>query len=102
MKKSLTLTIALLLTGCGLAGKQQDEAQVLHYRCGTLPLTVTLTQQQAQLVMNGQSRTLRQEASAPGASYSGDTWRLRTEGDSATIERNQRVIVNDCQREGMR
>ena len=54
-------------------GKQQDEAQVLHYRCGTLPLTVTLTQQQAQLVMNGQSLTLRQEASASGASYSDDT-----------------------------
>lgn len=102
MKKSLTLIITLLLTGCGLGGKPQNEAQVLHYRCGTLPLTVTLTPQQAHLVMDGQPLTLQQEESAVGTSYSDGTYRLRTQGEGATIERSQRVIVNDCQREDAR
>ena len=42
MKQGLIFAAALLLSGCGLMHKQAEAPQTLHYRCGTLPLTVTL------------------------------------------------------------
>lgn len=99
MRNTLILLPALLLTGCGLFGKPQPETQTLHYLCGTLPLTVTLAQQQARFIMDGQPLTLTEQQTASGVRYSDGTYSFWSQGDSAFIERNQRIIVNDCQRQ---
>ncbi|GLR09423.1 hypothetical protein COO59_04370 [Mixta theicola] len=97
MRKNLTLLPILLLAGCGLFGKRQQDEQTLHYLCGTLPLTVKIAQQQAHLIMDGQPLMLTEQVSASGVRYSDGTYSFWSRGDSAFIERNQRVIVNDCQ-----
>ena len=102
MRKHLILFPVLLLSGCSLFGKSQQQEQTLHYQCGTLPLTVKIAQQQAHFVMDGQPLSLTQEASASGARYSDGTYRFWSKGDSAFIERNQRIIVNDCQLQAAR
>ena len=97
MRKTLTLTVVLLLSGCGLFGKARSESQTWHYLCGSWPLTVKIEQQQAHLIMDGQPLTLNEAVSASGTRYSDGTYSFWTKGDSAFIERNQRIIVNDCQ-----
>jgi membrane-bound inhibitor of C-type lysozyme len=99
MRKTLTLTFVLLLTGCGQFGERQPDVQTLHYLCGTLPLTVKIEQQQAHFIMDGRALTLKETESASGARYSDGTYAFWSKGDSAFIERNQRIIVNDCQRQ---
>ena len=99
MRKCLIL-IPLLLTGCGSGDQQQ--VQELHYLCGTLPLTVKIARQQAHLIMDGQPLTLKQEATASGTRYSNGTYSFWTQGDGAFIARNERIIVNDCQRQMLR
>ena len=97
MRKYLILLPLALLSGCGLFGQRQPETQTLHYLCGTLPLTVKIAGQQARFIMDGQPLTLTEQPSASGARYSDGTYVFWSKGDSAFIERNQRIIVNDCQ-----
>lgn len=97
MRNYLLLLPIVLLSGCSLFGQSQQEAQTLHYLCGTLPLTVKITPQQARLIMDGQPLTLTEQESASGVRYSDGTYTFWSKGDSAFIERNQRIIVNDCQ-----
>ncbi|MGD8106147.1 MliC family protein [Pantoea sp. FN0302] len=97
MHKYLILIPIMLLSGCGLFGKHQPQEQTLHYLCGTLPLTVKIAQQQAHFIMDGQPLTLTEQQSASGVIYSDGTYRFWSKGNSAFIERNQRIIVNDCQ-----
>lgn len=102
MRKNLMLLPVFLLAGCGLFGKRPQETQTLHYLCGTLPLTVKITGQQAHFIMDGQPLNLKQQVSASGTRYSDGTYSFWSKGDSAFIERNQRIIVNDCQLQAAR
>ena len=98
MLKGLTVAAALLLSGCSLMHKQPPAPQTLHYRCGTLPLTVTLdeAQQQVSFIMDGKPLTLTQTIAASGTRYSDDNYVFWSKGDGAFIERNKKVVVNDC------
>lgn len=102
MRKILSLLPVLWLSGCGLFGQQPQEQQTLHYLCGTLPLTVKITAHQAHFIMDGQPLTLDEEEAASGARYGNGVYRFWSKGDSAFIERNQRIIVNDCQLQSAR
>ena len=99
MLKGLTVATALLLSGCSLMHKEPPSPQTLHYRCGTLPLTVTLdnAQQQVSFIMDGKPLTLKQTVSASGARYSDDHYVFWSKGNSAFVERNDRIIINDCE-----
>ncbi|MGE1561567.1 MliC family protein [Pantoea septica] len=99
MKQGLTLAAALLLSGCGLLHKQAEAPQTLHYRCGTLPLTVTLdnASEQVSFIMDGQPLTLKRAISASGARYSDGKYVFWTKGDTAFIERDDKIVVNDCE-----
>jgi len=99
MLKGLTVAVALLLSGCSLMHKQPPAPQTLHYRCGTLPLTVTLdeAQQQVSFIMDGQPLTLKQTVSASGTRYSDGHYAFWSKGNGAFIERNDKVVVNDCE-----
>ncbi|MBA2816979.1 MliC family protein [Candidatus Pantoea persica] len=99
MKQGLTLAASLLLTGCGLLHKQPEPPQTLHYCCGTLPLTVTLdnASEQVSFIMDGQPLTLKRAVSASGARYSDGKYVLWSKGDTAFIERDDKIVVNDCE-----
>lgn len=99
MLKGLTVAAVLLLSGCSLMHKQPPSPQTLHYRCGTMPLTVTLdeAQQQVSFIMDGQPLTLKQTVSASGVRYSDNTYVFWSKGNGAFIERNDKVVVNDCE-----
>ncbi|MDT0174966.1 MliC family protein [Pantoea sp. RRHST58] len=101
MKQGLMLVATLLLSGCGLLHKQAEGPQTLHYRCGTLPLTVTLdnASEQVSFIMDGQPLTLKRAISASGARYSDsdEKYVFWTKGDTAFIERDDKIVVNDCQ-----
>ncbi|MFS2223100.1 MliC family protein [Pantoea sp. B65] len=101
MKKQLMVATALLtLSGCGLLSHSpQEQSKTLHYLCGTLPLTVRLNNslQQVNLIMDGTPLTLKQQPSASGTRYSDGNYVFWSKGDGAFIERNDKIIVNDCQ-----
>ncbi len=96
MKKILPL--ALLLSGCSLMPPKPAPVQTLHYTCGTMPLTVTLDndKQQVSFIMDGKPLTLTQTLAASGTRYSDDNYVFWSKGDGAFIERNKKVVVNDC------
>lgn len=98
MKQGLIFAAALLLSGCGLMHKQAEAPQTLHYRCGTLPLTVTLdnASEQVSFIMDGQPLTLKRVISASGARYSDGKYVFWSKGETAFIERDDKIVVNDC------
>lgn len=98
MMKKLTVAVALLLSGCGMMHKQTEQPKVLRYTCGTLPLTVTQdnAQQQVSFIMDGEPLTLKQTISASGARYSDGNYVFWSKGNGAFIERNNKIVVNDC------
>lgn len=99
MKKTLTV-VALLLSGCSLhqhtAG---EEVKTLHYLCGTLPLTVQLdnSKEEVSMILDGKQLTLKQQIAASGARYSDGNYVFWSKGNTAFVERNDKVIIDDCQ-----
>ncbi|WP_370640993.1 MULTISPECIES: MliC family protein [unclassified Pantoea] len=93
------LASATLLTGCSLLHKPAPGPQTLRYQCGTLPLTVTQdnARQQVSFILDGKPLTLKESVSASGARYSDGTYVFWSKGDSAFVERNEKIVINDCQ-----
>ncbi|WP_370548574.1 MliC family protein [Edwardsiella tarda] len=96
MRIMMLVGVALLLGGCQLFGV--GAPQTLHYRCGTLPLTVQQdnAQRQVRMVLDGRALTLRQTVSASGVRYSDGQYTFWSKGDGAFVERDGHIIVNDC------
>ncbi|WP_130834950.1 MliC family protein [[Erwinia] mediterraneensis] len=98
MMKVVSLTAVLLLAGCGMMQKPAEQPLTLRYTCGTMPLTVTQdnAQQQVSFIMDGQPLTLKQTRSASGTRYSDGHYVFWSKGNGAFIERNGKIVVNDC------
>lgn len=98
MKKCLVAGV-ILLSGCSYFQPHEQSAEVLHYQCGTMPLTVTLdnAKEEVGFIIDGKSVTLKEQVSGSGARYADDTYTFWSKGDTAFIERNDKVIVDDCQ-----
>ncbi|KFK94722.1 MULTISPECIES: MliC family protein [unclassified Serratia (in: enterobacteria)] len=98
MKKTLIAAVVLLLAGCNSYHALQKKNQTLHYQCGTTPLTVALNAEEntASFLMDGERLKLKQVQAASGAQYSDDKYRFLTKGSNAVLERNGKVIMNDC------
>ncbi|KAA9002041.1 lysozyme inhibitor [Affinibrenneria salicis] len=99
MKCVLVATAAMLLSGCTLWQNYfGPTAQRLHYQCGGLPLTVVQDRQQRHidLILDGEQHRLLAEAAQPGRLFGDERYRFRMVGDSATLQRDGRVIVRDC------
>jgi membrane-bound inhibitor of C-type lysozyme len=100
MKKVIILLGSLvMLSGCGMLHKQEQAPQTLRYQCGTLPLTVTLDnpKQQVSFILDGKPLTLTQTVSASGARYSDGTYVFWSKGNGAFVERNDKIVINDCE-----
>lgn len=100
MKKWCFAGALVALSGCSYFHSGPENAtQTLHYTCGTLPLTVKLDnrQQQVSLIMDGKPLVLKQQIAASGTRYSDGQYTFWSKGNGAFIERNDRIIVDDCQ-----
>lgn len=88
----------LALSGCHLLRGSDDSTKTLRYQCGTMPLTVNVDNAKSEVsfIMDGTPLTLPQTVSASGARYSNGTYTFWSKGNSAFIERNDKVIVSDC------
>ncbi|MEY4474471.1 MAG: hypothetical protein RL248_238 [Pseudomonadota bacterium] len=91
----LATTAVLMLAGCNSV---QSKNETLRYQCGTTKLTVTLDNRQDKVsfIMNGEQLTLPQVRAASGAKYSDGHYTFWSKGNSAFIERNEKIIINDC------
>ncbi|OSN04386.1 lysozyme inhibitor [Lonsdalea britannica] len=91
-------TALVLLSGCSQFRHAQDN--VMHYQCGTMPLTVTQTQQQGHeqvaFLLDGERLRLSEIADSAGARYSDDNYTFERTGNRAAIQRNGKLIVDDC------
>ncbi|SQJ20279.1 Membrane-bound lysozyme inhibitor of C-type lysozyme precursor [Serratia rubidaea] len=96
MKKFLLAGLTLALGGCSYFLPQQS--QVLHYQCGTTPLTVALNGEDStvNLLLDGQQLTLKQQLAASGAKYGDGKYTFWSKGQSAFVERDDKVIMSDC------
>ncbi|PWC16391.1 MliC family protein [Brenneria corticis] len=100
MKSLLTGAVLVLLSGCSYFGHQQS-VNTLSYQCGTMPLTVTMRQDdksasQVVFLLDGERHTLPQMPSASGARFSDGNYTFWSKGNHAFIQRGERVIVDDC------
>ncbi|NJD86073.1 MliC family protein [Candidatus Erwinia dacicola] len=103
MKKYYLAGLLVALYGCRyFHPENQEQVQTLHYTCGTLPLTVKLdnSKKKVSLIMDGEQLLLKQQVAASGIRYSDGHYTFWSKGDSAFIERDDRIIVNDCQLDG--
>ncbi len=100
MKKIImALSGIAILSGCSMMHKSEPTPQQLHYQCGTLPLTVTQdnAKQQVSFILDGKPLTLAQTVSASGARYSDGTYVFWSKGNGAFVERNNKIVINDCE-----
>ncbi|MBW7984376.1 MliC family protein [Enterobacillus tribolii] len=99
MIKYVVLAGAVLaLSGCHLLRGGNEAPEKLSYQCGTMPLTVSLDKAKSEVsfIMDGTPLTLPQTVSASGARYSNGTYTFWSKGNKAFIERNDKVVVDDC------
>ncbi len=97
MRFSLVIIAMLTLSGCQW-WSGVTPLQTLHYRCGTLPLTVQQdnARRQVRLVLDGNALTLSQTLSASGVRYSDGRYTFWSKGEGAFVERDGNLILNDC------
>lgn len=99
MKKTLFAACMVALAGCQSFSTQPDAKQTLHYTCGTMPLTVTVDnkREEVSFILDGKPLTLKQQVAASGARYADDHYVFWSKGHGAYIERNDKIIIDDCQ-----
>ncbi len=101
MKQGI-IVAALLLSACShYQHSREEQPETLHYTCGTLPLTVQLdnAKNEVSLILDGNPVTLKQQVAASGTRYGDGNYVFWSKGDSAFIERNDKIIIDDCQRQ---
>lgn len=98
--------IAVLLAGVALSACTVVEHKVpdtgntlLHYSCGTTPLSVTLDKatSQVSLILDGIQLHLPQVKAASGTRYSDGRYTFWSKGNAALVQRGDDVIIDDCQ-----
>ncbi|WP_213989624.1 MliC family protein [Sodalis sp. dw_96] len=95
--------ITVLATGACSRLHRGEEVQVLHYQCGTTPLTVRQNNRlsQVSLILDGKQLTLPRVVSASdvpsdNGRYDNGHYVFWSKGNRAFIERDGRVIIDDC------
>ncbi|EMH4160930.1 C-type lysozyme inhibitor [Pluralibacter gergoviae] len=101
MKKILLLALPALLSGCSYYHQMMDRMHTdkLEYQCGDKPLSVKLdnSRQQVSFVYDNKPLTLDQGLSASGARYTDGIYVFWSKGDSATVYKHDRVVLDNCQ-----
>ncbi len=101
MKKILIACLPALLAGCSYYNQfvERMHTDTLAYQCEEKPLTVKLnkTRQEASFVYDDNLLTLEQGLSASGARYTDGVYVFWSKGDSATVYKRDRIVLNNCQ-----
>ncbi|HEY2455478.1 MAG TPA: C-type lysozyme inhibitor [Scandinavium sp.] len=105
MKKILLTVVPLIaplmLSGCSYYNQfvERMNTDTLQYQCDEKPLTVHLnnTRQQVDFIYDNQQQTLTQGISASGARYTDGIYVFWSKGDSATVYKRDRIVLNNCQ-----
>jgi len=105
MKKILfavvPLIAPLMLSGCSYYNQfvERMNTDTLQYQCEEKPLTVHLnnTRQQVDFIYDNQQQTLTEGISASGARYTDGIYVFWSKGDSATVYKRDRIVLNNCQ-----
>ncbi|CBG88191.1 C-type lysozyme inhibitor [Citrobacter rodentium] len=101
MKKLLLLCLPLMLSGCSVYNQFVERLQTntLEYQCDEKPLTVKVnnTRQDVSFVYDNKLLTLKQGVSASGARYTDGIYVFWSKGDSATVYKRDRIVLNNCQ-----
>ncbi|HEY0209073.1 MAG TPA: MliC family protein [Acerihabitans sp.] len=97
IKRLIIFACVLTVTACSQFNRGPVE-QTLRYQCGTMPLTVRQSAQPAQVsfILDGKQLTLAQVMSASGTRYSDGHYAFWSKGPNAFIEREGKIIINDC------
>lgn len=99
MKKlGLVAFAGILLAGCSTSDFKGGDTQLLTYQCGAVPLMVTQSTQQdaVTIILDGKLRTLSQSISASGAKYDDGEYTFWSKGNSATVFKNDEIMLSDC------
>jgi len=98
---AVTLLLPLMLSGCSYYNQfvERMNTDTLEYQCDEKPLTVHLnnTRQQVNFIYDNQQQTLTQGISASGARYTDGIYVFWSKGDSATVYKRDRIVLNNCQ-----
>ncbi|WP_312629696.1 C-type lysozyme inhibitor [Scandinavium sp.] len=98
---AVTLILPLMLSGCSYYSQfvERMNTDTLEYKCDEKPLTVHLnnTRQQVSFIYDNQQQTLTQGISASGARYTDGIYVFWSKGDSATVYKRDRIVLNNCQ-----
>ena len=101
MKKILIACLPALLAGCSYYNQfvERMHTDTLEYQCEEKPLSVKLdnTHQQVRFVYDDKLLTLEQGLSASGARYTDGVYVFWSKGDSATVYKRDRIVLNNCQ-----
>ncbi|KHP16753.1 lysozyme inhibitor [Salmonella enterica subsp. enterica serovar Havana] len=81
MKKIVIMCLPVLLTGCSVYQQfvERMQTDTLEYQCDEKPLT------------------LKQGISASGARYTDGIYVFWSQGESATVYKRDRIVLNNCQ-----
>ncbi|MGG7447189.1 C-type lysozyme inhibitor [Kosakonia oryzendophytica] len=101
MKKVLIACLPALLAGCSYYHQfvERMQTDTLEYQCDEKPLTVKLNnpRQQASFVWDDKVLTLQQGLSASGTRYTDGVYVFWSKGDTATVYKRDRIVLNNCQ-----
>ncbi len=101
MKKILIACLPALLAGCSYYNQfvERMHTDTLEYQCEEKPLSVKLnkTRQEARFVYDDKLLTLEQGLSASGARYTDGVYVFWSKGDTATVYKRDRIVLNNCQ-----
>ncbi len=103
MKKLLLVIAPLLLSlsGCSYYNQFVERMQTdkLEYQCDEKPITVNLNnpRQEVSFVYDNKLLNLKQGISASGARYTDGVYVFWSKGDTATIYKRDRIVMNNCQ-----
>lgn len=101
MKKILLALVPLMLSGCSYYNQfvEKMNTDTLQYQCDEKPLTVHLnnTRQQVDFIYDNEQRVLQQGISASGTRYTDGIYVFWSKGDSATVYKRDRIVLNNCQ-----
>ena len=101
MKKLLIATIPFMLAGCSYYNTfvERMQTDTLQYQCDEKPLTIEQNHQKnmVKFVYDNEYLSLTQGLSASGTRYTDGVYVFWSKGDTATVYRKDRIVLNNCQ-----
>lgn len=101
MKKILIAVVPFMLAGCSYYNQfvERMQTDTLEYQCDQKPLTVHRNniRQQVSFIYDNQQLNLAEGLSASGARYTDGVYVFWSKGDTATVYKRDRIILDNCQ-----